>query len=61
MGRWKEFVFTGYIQEESQIFLEEKSANKEKHFRLANNSGGAYHDITTTVISMDYNLNAAMT
>jgi hypothetical protein len=59
MGRWKESAFKEYIWEELNVFSQGMSRNMKQHFRFINISGGAYHDITDSVIALDYTVNAA--
>jgi hypothetical protein len=59
MGRWKGSTFKEYIREELHVFSEGMSTRMKTHFKFVNISGGAYHDVTTAVISTDYNVNAA--
>ena len=52
-------MFKEYIREELHVFSKGMSNDMKQHFRFVNISGGAYHDITNTVIAMDYTVNAA--
>jgi hypothetical protein len=59
MGRWRGSTFKEYIREELHVFSEGMSTHMKKHFKFVNIAGGVYHDVTTAVLSMDYNVNAA--
>jgi hypothetical protein len=59
MGRWRGSTFKEYIREELHVFSEGMSTHMKKHFKFVNIAGGVYHDVTTAVLSTDYNVNAA--
>jgi hypothetical protein len=61
MGRWKGATFKEYIREELHTFSQGMSRHMKQHFRFVNIAGGAYYDVTETVLAMDYNINAAAT
>ena len=55
MGRWRGETFKEYVREQLSVFSEGMSRNMMKKFEFVNVEGGAYHDITRTVIGMEYN------
>jgi hypothetical protein len=57
MGRWKEATFKEYIREELACYSVGMSTNMERNFKFVNVSGNAYHDIMTTCVELDYNMN----
>ena len=59
MGHWKGATFKEYIYEELHTFSKGMSRDMRKKFRLVNITGGAYPDITDSVIAMEYTINAA--
>jgi hypothetical protein len=59
MGRWKGATFKEYIREELHVFSHGMSRDMKRLFKFVNISGGAFHDVTSTVITSDYNINAA--
>ncbi len=57
MGWWKGATFKEYIREELACYSAGMSTNIKRNFKFVNVSGNAYHDITTTCIELDYNMN----
>jgi hypothetical protein len=57
MGRWKGSTFKEYIREELHVFSKGMSRDMKRLFRFVNISGGVFHDITSTTVDSDYNLN----
>jgi hypothetical protein len=57
MGRWKGATFKEYIREELACYSAGMSTNMKRNFKFVDLSGNAYHDITTTCIESDYNMN----
>lgn len=56
LGRWRGETFKEYIREQLSNFSEGMSASMQKRFGFVNVEGGAYHDVTTTVVGMEYNV-----
>ena len=54
MGRWRGETFKEYIREEIANFTVGMSRDMKTRFNFVNVAGGAYHDITDSVIVMDY-------
>lgn len=59
MGRWKSATFMEYIREELACFSEGMSKNMKRSFGFVNVAGGAYHDITSTVLLTEYDTPAS--
>jgi hypothetical protein len=57
IGRWKKATFKKYIREELACYSAGMSTNMKCNFKFVNVSGNAYHDITTTCVELDYNMN----
>jgi hypothetical protein len=57
MGRWKGATFKEYIKEELACYSAGMSTNMKHNFKFVNVSGNAYHDIRTTCVELDYNMN----
>ena len=55
MGRWRGATFKEYIREELVRFSKGVSTDMKKTFRFVNVAGNAFHDITNTVVLLDYN------
>jgi hypothetical protein len=55
MGRWRGETFMEYIRESLSDFSEGMSAAMRKNFGFVSLGGGAYHDVTTTVMAAEYN------
>jgi hypothetical protein len=55
MGRWRGETFMEYIRESLSDFSEGMSNAMKKNFGFVSLEGGAYHDVTTTVMAADYN------
>ena len=49
-----------YIREELHVFSQGMSRDMKQHFRFVNISRGAYHDITDTVVTMEYTVNTVV-
>ena len=58
MCNWKGTTFKEYIREELQIFSQGMARDMKQCFHFVNILGGAYHDVTNTIINTDYNVNA---
>jgi hypothetical protein len=56
LGRWRGEIFKEYIREQLSNFSEGMSKSMQKRFVFVNVEGGAYYDITNTVVGMDYNV-----
>jgi hypothetical protein len=54
MGHWKGKTFKEYIREELHNFSEGISRSMKKVIGFVNISGGIYHDITSTVMTTEY-------
>lgn len=54
MGRWRSATFKEYIREELACFSVGMSTNMKRKFGFVNIAGGAYHDVTTAVLSTPY-------
>ena len=54
MGRWKGATFKEYIREELACFSEGMSKSMKRKFGFVNIAGGAYSDVTDTVMTMVY-------
>ena len=59
MGRWKGATFKEYIREELACYSAGMTTNMKRNFKFVNISGNAYHDVTTTCLVEDYNVNCA--
>ena len=59
MGWWKSATFMEYIREELACFSEGMSKDMKRSFGFVNVAGGAYHDITSTVLMTEYDEPAA--
>ena len=59
MGRWKGSTFKEYIREELHVFSQGMSTQMKQTFKFVNIAGGAYHDVTTTMLETEYTVNAA--
>ncbi len=59
MGRWKGATFKEYIWEELACYSAGMTANMKRNFKFVNISRNAYHDVTTTCVMEDYNINCA--
>ena len=59
MWRWRGKTFKEYIREEIANFTVGISGDMKTRFNFVNVAGGAYHDITDSVIVMDYQNAAA--
>jgi hypothetical protein len=59
MGRWKGKTFKEYIREELHNFSEGMSRSMKKVMGFVNISGGVYHDVTETVMTLANDNSAA--
>ncbi len=59
MGRWKGAMFKEYIREELVCYSARMTTNMKRNFKFVNISGNAYHDVPTTCVMEDYNINCA--
>jgi hypothetical protein len=57
MGHWKGVVFKEYIREELASYSTGMSKNMKRNFRFVNVLGNAYHNVTSTCLKTDYNIN----
>jgi hypothetical protein len=57
MGRWKGATFKEYIREELVCYSAGMSTNMKHNFKFLNIFSNASHDITTTCVELDYNMN----
>jgi len=55
MGRWRGATFKEYIREELTNYSDGMSTAMRTKFSFMNIVGNAYHDITDTVLTMEYN------
>ena len=58
MGRWRGKTFKEYIREELHCFSKGMSRSMKKLFKFVNVAGGAYHDVTSTVMATQPNSGA---
>ncbi len=56
MGRWRGETFKEYVREQLSNFSEGMSKSMRKCFGFVNVEGGVFHDITSTVVAMEYNM-----
>ena len=59
MGRWRGQIFKEYIRDELQCFSKGMSWSMKKLFKFVNDAGGAYHDVTSAVMTTTPNSGAA--
>jgi hypothetical protein len=59
MGHWKGATFKEYIQEELACYSAGMTRDMKRNFKFVNIAGNAYHNVTSTCIEKDYNLNCA--
>ncbi len=59
MGHWKGVTFKEYIQEELVCYFTGMTKSMKRNFKFVNIAGSAYHNVTSTCIEEDYNLNCA--
>jgi hypothetical protein len=59
LGRWRGETFKEYIREQLSTFSEGMSRSMKKSFGFVNVEGGAYYDVTNTVLGMEYETGAA--
>lgn len=55
---WKGSTFKEYIQEELHIFLKGMSMNMKNHFHFVNISCGMFHNVTSAIMEMEYDIHA---
>jgi len=60
MGRSRGQTFKEYIREELHCFSKGMSKSMKKRFRFVNVAGGAYHDITSSVMATRPNSTATV-
>jgi hypothetical protein len=60
MGGWKGSTFKECIREELPVVSQGMSRDMKQYFQFINISGGAYHDITDTIVVMVYAVNATV-
>jgi len=56
MGRWRGASFKEYIREQLACYLEGMTTKMKRNFKFVNVHGNAYHDVTSTCILSDYNV-----
>jgi hypothetical protein len=56
MGRWRGETFKEYVREQLSNFSEGMSKSMRKCFGFVNVEGGVFHDVTSTVTAMEYNM-----
>ena len=56
MGRWRGETFKEYVREQLSNFSEGISKSMQKCFSFVNVEGGVFHDVTSTVTAMEYNV-----
>ncbi len=59
LGCWKDATFKEYIREEIACYSAGMTRDMKRNFKFVNIAGNAYHDVTSTCIEEDYNLNCA--
>jgi hypothetical protein len=59
LGRWRGQTFKEYIKEQLCCFSRGMSRSMKKMFNFVNVEGGAYYDVTDTVVGMAYNANVS--
>jgi hypothetical protein len=59
MGRWKGVMLKEYTREELTYYLAGMSTNMKHNFKFVNASGNAYHNVTSTCLETNYNINCA--
>jgi hypothetical protein len=52
-------MFKEYIQEELVCYSAGMTKSMKHNFKVVNIAGNAYHDVTSTCIEEDYNINCA--
>ena len=52
MGRWRSATFMEYIREELACFSSGMSTAMKRTFNFVNIAGGAFHDVTSAVLSL---------
>ena len=57
MGCWKGAMFKEYIQQELVCNSAGMTRDMKRDFKFVNIAGNVYHDVTSTCIEEDYNLN----
>ena len=57
MGRWRGATFKEYISDQLHNFSEGMSKSMSRQFGFVNIAGGAYSDVTDTVVASTYNIN----
>jgi hypothetical protein len=60
MGRWKGAMFKEHVREELACFSTGMSTAMKAKFGFVNVTGNAFHDITSLVISSEYNTTIAL-
>jgi hypothetical protein len=56
LRHWHGAPFKEYVREQLSTFSEGMSTRMKKTFGFVNVEGGAFHDITSTVLALDYNV-----
>jgi hypothetical protein len=54
MGRWRGATFKEYIREQLACYSEGMTTKMKRNFKFVNVHGNAYHDVTSTCILSDY-------
>jgi hypothetical protein len=61
MGRWRGKTFKEYVREQLSNFSEGMSKSTRKCFGFVNvDEGGVFHDVTSTVTAMEYNVEVSV-
>ena len=56
LGRWRGATFKEYVREQLSNFSEGMSKNMKQTFGFVNVEGGVIHDITPTVLALEYHV-----
>jgi hypothetical protein len=56
MGRWRGATFKEYIREQLACYSEGMTTNMKRNFKFVNVHGNAYHDVTSTCVLSDYDV-----
>jgi hypothetical protein len=56
MGRWRGATFKEYIREQLACYSEGMTTKMKQNFKFVNVHGNAYHDVTSTCILSDYDV-----
>ena len=56
LGRWRGETFKEYVREQLSTFSTGMSTSMKKTFGFVNVEGGAFHDVTDTVLTLPYSV-----